>query len=50
MTNMAYQLWCLTCYHAISVWPWSCYNRVAWPVYLSLLPYYGEEAYRRGEL
>ena len=42
--------WCLFCYAACLHWPFIVHNRVAWPVYLWLLPWFGEEAYRRGEL
>lgn len=42
--------WEMLCYHAVMRWPWSSNNRIAWPVFLWLLPWFGSEAYRRGEL
>lgn len=42
--------WCWCCYWTVRLWPFSCFNRLAWPVYLWSLPWYGEEAFRRGEL
>jgi hypothetical protein len=43
--------WELTCYNLVfKWWPFSHRNRIAWPIYLWLLPWAGSEAYRRGEL
>lgn len=42
--------WCRLCYWVCLRWPFSCYSRIPWRVYLWLLPWAGEEAYRRGEL
>ncbi len=44
------KLWCLWCYWAVTRWPFSCYNRLAWPVYLWLIQYAGEHAYRGEEV
>lgn len=43
-------IWCLACYLAVNHWPFSCRNRVAWPMYLWLTGWAGVEMYRRGEL
>lgn len=40
------RIWCKACLWIVLHWPWSCFNRMAWPVYLWLLPWAGEEAYR----
>ena len=47
---MTRRTWCRFCYWLTDHWPFSCYNRVAWPVYLWLLPWAGEEMFRRGQL
>jgi hypothetical protein len=47
---MLYRLWCLICYWTVLHFPFSIYNKIAWRIYLWLMPYAGVEAYRRGEL
>lgn len=42
--------WELCCYYATKHWPFSFNNRLAWPVYLWMLPWAGSEAFRRGDL
>lgn len=32
---------CWLAYQAVRRWPFSCYNRVAWPIYLWLMPWAG---------
>ena len=41
---------CKLCRLAVLGWPFDCRNRLAWPIYESLLPLAGEEMERRGEI
>lgn len=32
------------CYWLVTNWPFSCYNRLAWSIYLALMPRAGEHS------